>query len=550
MAQLTGRQDAPVLLLTKLHPPFVAAETITRERLFERLSAGRDRRLSLVACPAGFGKSTLVAAWREREAERRPVAWVTLDEGDDDPVVLWSHVIEALGRACPELAGELGAEAAAAAPLLEVVLPRLVNALARAGRGRARARRLPPALERLGARQRRVVRRPPAGERAARALHPRRPGAAAGRPARPRRAAGAAGERPALHGRGGRRVPQRPARARARAGRPRAPGRAHRGLAGRHLPGGALAGRAPGQARARRRVRRHQRPRRRLPLRARCSPPSTPTCRRSCCAPRCSSGCAARCARRCSASPSPPARSSRSRAPTSSCCRSTTSGSGSASTTCSPSSCAWSSSGASRRSCGTLHRRAYEWHVELGTTEEAIQHAVAAGAFGEAGQLIAETWVHYVNAGRTSSVLDWLLRFPAELLDADRRLLLVRAWVSALRGDEAGMRARAGARARARPPRRRPVARRLRLARVQRLGAERGVRVGRRRRGARARARARSGSRGPTRRGARSSPGRSAGRTTAAATSTPRSAGCGRRPSARPRPSSGSSAPARSPTCR
>ena len=40
MAQLTGRQDAPVLLLTKLHPPFVPAQTITRERLFERLQRG------------------------------------------------------------------------------------------------------------------------------------------------------------------------------------------------------------------------------------------------------------------------------------------------------------------------------------------------------------------------------------------------------------------------------------------------------------------------------------------------------------------------------
>ena len=45
-----------------------------------------------------------------------------------------------------------------------------------------------------------------------------------------------------------------------------------------------------------------------------------------------------------------------------------------------------------------------------GTTEEAIHHAVAAGAFAEAGALIAETWVHYANAGRTASVLDWLAR--------------------------------------------------------------------------------------------------------------------------------------------
>ena len=102
MDQLARRPEEPVLLLTKLHPPVVPAQTIARERLFERLRDGRGRRLSLVACPAGFGKSTLLAAWREREAGARPVAWVTLDDGDDDAVVLWSHAIEALGRACPD----------------------------------------------------------------------------------------------------------------------------------------------------------------------------------------------------------------------------------------------------------------------------------------------------------------------------------------------------------------------------------------------------------------------------------------------------------------
>jgi hypothetical protein len=63
--EISGRPDAPILLVTKLHPPFVPAQTIARERLFERLRGGIRRRLTLVACPAGFGKSTLLAAWRE-----------------------------------------------------------------------------------------------------------------------------------------------------------------------------------------------------------------------------------------------------------------------------------------------------------------------------------------------------------------------------------------------------------------------------------------------------------------------------------------------------
>jgi len=63
-----GRHEAPILLATKLHPPVVPAQIVARERLFARLREGRGRRLSLVACPAGFGKSTLLAAWREADA--------------------------------------------------------------------------------------------------------------------------------------------------------------------------------------------------------------------------------------------------------------------------------------------------------------------------------------------------------------------------------------------------------------------------------------------------------------------------------------------------
>ena len=86
------RQGAgqPILVGTKLHPPSVRDQTVPRERLLERLRSGSGLRLTLVACPAGFGKTTLLAAWREAEAARKPVAWLTLDEGDNDPVVLWS----------------------------------------------------------------------------------------------------------------------------------------------------------------------------------------------------------------------------------------------------------------------------------------------------------------------------------------------------------------------------------------------------------------------------------------------------------------------------
>jgi LuxR family maltose regulon positive regulatory protein len=94
---------------------------------------------------------------------------------------------------------------------------------------------------------------------------------------------------------------------------------------------------------------------------------------------------------------------------------------------------------------GELHRRAFAWHTEHGTTDEAIHHAVQARAFGDASRLITETWVHYANSGRIESINDWLQRVP----DADdQRLLLARAWVAALRGREGDMRV-AASRARA-----------------------------------------------------------------------------------------------------
>jgi LuxR family maltose regulon positive regulatory protein len=117
----------PVLIATKLRPPAVRDQTVPRERLLERLRSGSGLGLSLVACPAGFGKTTMLAAWHEVEAGRKPVAWLALDEGDSDPMVLWSYVIEALRRVCPAIT--LSPQMARGASLVHMVLPRLVNEL-------------------------------------------------------------------------------------------------------------------------------------------------------------------------------------------------------------------------------------------------------------------------------------------------------------------------------------------------------------------------------------------------------------------------------------
>ncbi len=120
--------EQPTLVGTKLRPPPVRKQSIPRERLQKCLRSGSDRRLTLVACPAGFGKTTLLSAWYEAEAARRLIAWLTLDEGDNDPVVLWSHAIGALQRANPDVAKSTSSQSLVA-PVIDLVLPRLVNEL-------------------------------------------------------------------------------------------------------------------------------------------------------------------------------------------------------------------------------------------------------------------------------------------------------------------------------------------------------------------------------------------------------------------------------------
>src|SRR4029453_15192036 len=85
----------PVLLESKLRPPPVRAGLIPRVRLDAMLEAGARGRLCLIDAPAGSGKTTLLAQWCLADQTSRRVAWVSLDENDDDPVRFWVHIIEA-----------------------------------------------------------------------------------------------------------------------------------------------------------------------------------------------------------------------------------------------------------------------------------------------------------------------------------------------------------------------------------------------------------------------------------------------------------------------
>ena len=94
--------EGDLLLATKTTVPRLREGRVARPRLLERLRAATVREFVLVCAPAGFGKSTLLADWVQ--VDRRPVAWLSLDEGDNDPVRFWRHIAAAMDRARPGVA--------------------------------------------------------------------------------------------------------------------------------------------------------------------------------------------------------------------------------------------------------------------------------------------------------------------------------------------------------------------------------------------------------------------------------------------------------------
>src|SRR5205823_4755600 len=87
------------LLATKLYIPALNHSLVPRPRLLERLNQGMHRKLTLLSAPAGFGKTTLLCAWIDASAGRElPVAWISLDEGDNDPVRFGSYLCAALAQ--------------------------------------------------------------------------------------------------------------------------------------------------------------------------------------------------------------------------------------------------------------------------------------------------------------------------------------------------------------------------------------------------------------------------------------------------------------------
>lgn len=88
------------LVATKLNLPLLRPRVVARPRLRALLDRGMEARLTLISAPAGFGKTTLLADWIAHAGEHLALAWLSLDDGDNEPAVFWPHVVAALQAAC------------------------------------------------------------------------------------------------------------------------------------------------------------------------------------------------------------------------------------------------------------------------------------------------------------------------------------------------------------------------------------------------------------------------------------------------------------------
>ncbi|HET8852797.1 MAG TPA: hypothetical protein VFN02_09740, partial [Ktedonobacteraceae bacterium] len=127
-----GGTGERLLLVTKLAMPPVRSDLVARPRLVNQLSLGVQRPLTLIAAPAGFGKTTLLSSWLEHASLQ--FAWLSLEQDDDDLTRFWSYVFAAVsgvyqGREASALALLQGSPPQQLPPI-EAILTVWINGLA------------------------------------------------------------------------------------------------------------------------------------------------------------------------------------------------------------------------------------------------------------------------------------------------------------------------------------------------------------------------------------------------------------------------------------
>src|SRR5919112_301772 len=117
------------ILATKLYVPPPQPRVILRPRLVEQLNEGQPAVLTLVSAPAGFGKTTLLSEWIG--GGQRPAAWLSMDEGDNDPSRFLAYLVAALQTIAANVGeGVLGALRSPQPPPTESILTALLNEIA------------------------------------------------------------------------------------------------------------------------------------------------------------------------------------------------------------------------------------------------------------------------------------------------------------------------------------------------------------------------------------------------------------------------------------
>lgn len=129
---------AEQLLSTKFYIPPARPELISRPRLLQQLNDGLHRKLILISAPSGFGKTTLVSEWVEQlrledPAKGQRIAWLSLDENDNEPTRFLTYFIHSL-KQVDATEASLGENALAMlrspqTPSTEVILTSLINEL-------------------------------------------------------------------------------------------------------------------------------------------------------------------------------------------------------------------------------------------------------------------------------------------------------------------------------------------------------------------------------------------------------------------------------------
>lgn len=115
-----------LILPTKLFAPPLRPGWILRQRLIEQLNARSQCKLILVSAPAGYGKTTLISSWLHET--KIPSSWLSLDEGDNDPVRFFQYFITSLQKIIPNIGVDLpGMLQSAQTPSFDVLINLLTN---------------------------------------------------------------------------------------------------------------------------------------------------------------------------------------------------------------------------------------------------------------------------------------------------------------------------------------------------------------------------------------------------------------------------------------